>query len=111
MPEEIDELLANLSRAVEAIEAAKSRTQAALRLAGDLRVNVASRPAAASARTHLKNLNATQHELRFLIAMQSTVSAPTAVEAWESRATAYLRHTQSLATSTDDVVGVLTARL
>jgi hypothetical protein len=98
-----------LARAVENIQRAKSRTQAAFRLVGDLRMNVDARQSATVAKTHLTALNDTRCALRRIAALQAKVTAPVAVAAWESKAQAYLELADNLARSTDEVIAALVA--
>jgi hypothetical protein len=107
MPGSTGELLNTLERAVENIHGAKSRTQAAIRLVGDLRMNVDARRSAAVAKTHLKVLDDTHRALRRISALHAKITAPVAVATWESNAQAYLHLADKLVQSTDDVVAAL----
>jgi hypothetical protein len=102
--ESSEELLTNLSGAVAATAHAKGRVRAGLRLAGDLRFNVQARPAAAAARAHLNALDQTTAELRRVLVMRSTLTAPIAREAWESRARRDVAHAKRVISMTDDIV-------
>jgi hypothetical protein len=103
------ELLSAIDRAVEETQRAKSRTQAALRLAGDLRKNVDARRDAAIARAHLKAIDDMRRALRSISAIHAKLTAPVAVKTWESTARAYLHRAGNLVQSTDDIVASLSA--
>jgi hypothetical protein len=108
MPGSTGELQGRLAKAVTNIQRAKTRTHAALRLVGDLRINVDARRTAAVAKAHLKSLDETRRALRRISDLQAKVTAPVAVAAWESKAQAYLRLADNLVQSTDDVIVALT---
>ena len=109
MPESTRKLLYTLAKAVENIQRAKSRTQAAVRLVGDLRMNVDARPSAAVAKTHLKALDDARRALKRISALQAKTTAPVAVATWEAKAQAYLGLADNLVQTTDDVVAALLA--
>jgi len=109
MPQSTGEPTDMIETAIMNIQRAKTRTQAALRLVGDLRMNGDARRNATVAKTHLKALDDTRRALRRISALQANVTTPVAVATWKSKARAYRDLAENLVQSTDDVIAALLA--